>query len=80
MTLYDGLQLLYDVRDCQVVFEVVFDVDSEQLRVRVLFESFGSVDVEVYLCWDWVEDGVVGFGGVWDEVVVVEVVDEVVEF
>ena len=33
----------------------------------------------MYLCWDWVEDGVVGFGGVWDEVVVVEVVDEVVE-
>jgi hypothetical protein len=27
----------------------------------------------VYLCWDWVEDGVVGFGGVWDEVVVVVV-------
>ena len=58
---------MYDVRDCQDVFEFVFDVDSEKLRV---FERFGSVDVEVYLCRDWVEEGVVSFGGVWDEVVV----------
>ena len=32
------------------------------------------------LCCSWVKGCVGGFGWVWDEVVVVEVVDEVVEF
>jgi hypothetical protein len=42
--------------------------------------DFSAVDVEVdFIFFSGVEDGVVCFVGVWDEVVGVEVGDEVVE-
>ena len=48
----------------------------------VVIKGARFVDVEecVLLCCAWVEGCVGGLGWVWDEVVVVEVVYEVVEF
>ena len=56
------------------------DDKAEAFDFFVLFEDcFPNVGMD----WFWVlgvKDGVVGFGRVWDEVVVVEVGDETAEF
>jgi hypothetical protein len=74
------LEFFYDGFDCRVVFAVVLYCDAEEFRLWVLGDVC-SVDVEVdcFGCFG-VEDCVVGFGGIWDEVVVVEVFDEAAEF
>ena len=56
-------------------------VEDENIVV-VVIQGAWFVDVEesVLLCCAWVEGCVGGLGWVWDEVVVVEVVDEAVEF
>lgn len=77
----DRLEFLNDVDDCLVLFLGIFNHVSEQLRMSLAFEEDNPsirFDLKLELCFDWVEDGVVGFCGVWDEVVVVEVGDEVV--
>ena len=69
-----------DVGDGAVVLEVFLDLESQQPCLVDLFEHHvadGEVDV---VGGFRIEDSVAGFLGVWDEVVVVEVADEVVEF
>ena len=62
------------------MFEVVLLGDSEKAGLFVLFER-RCLDAELHRFWvAGVEDGVVGFGCVWDEIVGEEVVDEVAEF
>lgn len=90
----DWLQLFDDFEHCFVVFQIVLDHDSQQFGLTLLFES-GRLNFEFqYRRGTWVvppldgwlgdvvgeEDGVVGFGGIRDEVVDVEVMNEVVEF
>ena len=63
-----------------MVFEVVLDDVAEEFCFCLLFDDF-VVDTD--LDWFWIfgiEDGVVSFGWVWNEVVVMEVVDEVSKF
>ena len=54
---------------------------SKQLCMPLAFKEHNPsvcFDFQLEMCADWVEDGVVGFCGIWDEVVAVEVGDEVV--
>ena len=91
----DGwLQSFDDFEHCLLEFQIILDHDSQKFGLCFLFES-GSLDLELQY-WGGlrlvppldgglddvvgVEDGVVGFGGVGNEVVDVEVVDEVAEF
>ena len=63
-----------------MVLEVFLDLESQQPGLVDLFEHHvtdGEVDV---VGGFRIEDSVAGFLGVWDEVVVVEVADEAVEF
>ena len=64
-----------------LVCEVVLEHDSQQFGFGPLFEN-SVVDSEdrAYLHRLGVEDGEVGLGRVWDEVVGMEVVDEAAEF
>ena len=74
------LEFLDDVVDCLVMLEVFFDYEAEELCFTFLFQDFVG-DAELDWLWvSWVEDGVVGFVCVGDEIVVVEVVDEVGQF
>ena len=74
------MELLDDVVDCLVMFEVILDGVAEELCFAVFFED-GVVNFELDRFWFLrVEDGVVGFGWVRDEVVAVEIVNEVGEF
>ena len=43
---YDWLEFFYDVSDCVVVFEFVFNGNAEDFRVGVL-DEFGGVDVKL---------------------------------
>ena len=62
------------------MLEVFFDYEAEELCFTFLFQDFVG-DAELDWLWvSWVEDGVVGFVCVGDEIVVVEVVDEVGQF
>jgi hypothetical protein len=75
-----GCSLFDDVVDCLVMFEVVLDGVAEKFCFAVLLED-GVVDAELEgLVVLRIEDGVVGFGWVRDEVVVVKVGDEAGEF
>ena len=79
----DGLEFFDDVDDCLVVFLGILDHVSKQLCMSLAFKEHNPsvcFDFQLEMCADWVEDGVVGFCGIWDEVVVVEVGDEVVQF
>ena len=39
-----------------------------------------EIEFLLMFVWDGVEDGIVGFGWVWNEVVGVEIVDKLVQF
>ena len=77
----EWLEFLYDQSDCFFVFELVLHDDAEEFGIFVLFED-GVIDVQLELlfCVSGEEYCVIGFGWIWNKVVGVEVVDEVVEF
>ena len=75
-----GLEFAYDICYGFVVFHVVLDIYSQQLRAFVLFDvrvTDFQFDLSVFC--DGVEDGEVRLGCVRDQVVGVEVVDECAE-
>ena len=75
----EGLKFFYGVCDVVMEVEVIVEDQAEEFGVGFLFERDvvdGEGDIRMGA---GVKDGIGGFGGVWDEIVVVEVSGESVE-
>ena len=75
----EGLKFFNGMRDVVMEVEAIVEDEAEEFGVGFLFE-WDVVDGEGYVrVGAGVKDGIGGFGGVWDEVVAVEVSGESVE-
>lgn len=75
------VEFLYGVDYGMAVFVVVLHHDPQQFCLCVVFEcSVVDPKMENVRCGARVEDCVICFGWVWDQVIAVEVGDEVAEF